>query len=213
LTCRLLIRFWRYTQKSEAGCWLWTGSVVTGTGYGVLVSGKAGSVMTHRLSYEIHVGPIPEGYVVDHLCRVRNCVRPDHLEAVTPGENTLRGVSVSAENKRKDACKRGHVFDAANTCIVVRHGVPVGRSCRACRTLHDRRRRAAQKAVRIPLDRHKPFCLRGHPFDEANTTYDKNSKRRKCRQCSNLRARKYQARKRLDAQIFPVPAEQLAFAW
>lgn len=70
-------------------CWIWSGAI-HGNGYGVFRwNGRNGQA--HRFSYEAHKGAIPVGLVIDHLCRVRNCVNPDHLEAVTQGENLRRG--------------------------------------------------------------------------------------------------------------------------
>lgn len=62
----------------------------------------------HRIAYELVVGPIPEGLTLDHLCRVRRCVNPEHLEPVTMGENLRRGMSPAMISKRTGICKRGH---------------------------------------------------------------------------------------------------------
>lgn len=70
-------------------CWLWQGQQ-NRNGYGrIKIQGRW--LMVHRVSYELHIGPIPEGLVLDHLCRNRLCCNPQHLEAVTVRENTLRG--------------------------------------------------------------------------------------------------------------------------
>lgn len=81
------VRFWRHVDKTDT-CWLWLGSGVRG-GYGQFyLDGRR--VSAHRFAYKMLVEPIPDGYEVDHLCRVRNCVNPDHLEAVTLWENRWR---------------------------------------------------------------------------------------------------------------------------
>lgn len=121
-------------QRSE-GCWPWHGSINRG-GYGVLtLGGREGKkVYAHRLSYELHVGPIPEGLELDHLCRNRRCVRPDHLEAVTRRTNTIRGVGpalLARLNGSKTHCANGHPFDEENT----RHRKGGGRTCLICERL------------------------------------------------------------------------------
>lgn len=79
----------RVMPVPESGCWIWTGEL-NRNGYGrVWRLGRR--VMAHRAMYELLVGPIPEGLVLDHLCRVRCCVNPKHLEPVTVRENTIRG--------------------------------------------------------------------------------------------------------------------------
>ena len=81
-----------------------------------------------RVAYEMVVGPIPDGLQIDHLCRVRNCVNPDHLEPVTPRENTMRGYSIQAQNARKTHCIHGHPFEG-NT-----YARPDGnRECAVCK--------------------------------------------------------------------------------
>lgn len=83
-------RFWAMVEKTE-DCWHWKGAI-SDPGYGRISVGNR-LRYAHRLSYELNVGPIPDGLSIDHLCRVRDCVRPDHLEAVTLAENTRREMS------------------------------------------------------------------------------------------------------------------------
>lgn len=83
-------RFWAKVAKSD-GCWQWM-AARTPKGYGQFAPHRR-HVYAHRYVYELVVGPIPEGLTIDHLCRNRGCVRPDHLEVVTRGENTRRGAT------------------------------------------------------------------------------------------------------------------------
>lgn len=121
-----LRRFDRLVTKTDA-CWLWHGWTNKG-GYGrSYFPDMHGLFYVHRVSYEHFVGPIPEGHHIDHLCRVRNCVRPEHLEPVAPAENIRRGLT-GAHHKRKTHCPSGHAYDAENT-YVTKNGA---RKCRAC---------------------------------------------------------------------------------
>lgn len=116
----------KYTVD-ESGCWLWTASTVN-NGYGRFRIGGE-SRLAHRVSYELHVGPIPEGLQLDHLCRVRDCVNPAHLEPVTASVNIRRGTSSAAEHAKQSHCIHGHLFDEANTYIWSGNN---SRSCRRC---------------------------------------------------------------------------------
>lgn len=117
-------RFWSWVEKTET-CWLWKGAL--NHGYGSFSIG-ARQRKAHRFSYELAHGAVPEGLTLDHLCRNRPCVRPDHLEAVTDRENILRGESFAASNSRKTHCKRGHPFTSENTYRDRKNR----RVCRAC---------------------------------------------------------------------------------
>lgn len=122
-------RFWSKVNFTDA-CWLWTAQTSAGYGgfrLGAGDDGKRRRVLTHRWAYEFCVGPIPEGLTIDHLCRVRRCVNPEHLEAVTMRENILRGVGPSAQNARKEGCPAGHPYDEDNT-----RWEREKRHCRAC---------------------------------------------------------------------------------
>lgn len=123
-------------------CWEWQMSLMK-AGYGQLwVGGK--NHYTHRLMYQLSVGPLPEdrSLVVDHLCRNRACCNPAHLEAVPMGENTARGVLL--ENLRnKTHCKNGHEFTPENT---KRHKLSGGRYCRICMNAGSKARKAAARA-------------------------------------------------------------------
>lgn len=117
-------RMARFTNKTTE-CWLWLGAIKE-SGYAqIKLAGR--SPMVHRVSYELAKGPIPAGLQLDHLCRVRNCINPDHLEAVTAAENVRRGTSVPGVNARKIHCKRGHQLSGLNLRIVKN-----GRECKIC---------------------------------------------------------------------------------
>lgn len=127
----------RLERRSEqrGSCRIWTGTLDYG-GYGHLTLNYR-TELVHRLSYETHVGPIPPGMQIDHLCRVRSCINPAHLEAVTARENQRRGESPVSINARKTHCVRGHELAGANLYVT-----PDGR--RQCRTCHRERVRKCQ---------------------------------------------------------------------
>lgn len=130
-------RFWGKVHRTDS-CWTWSGSR-SSAGYGNFkLDGQV--VYAHRLSYEISVGPIPEGMYLDHLCRVRNCVNPDHLEPVANGENVRRGQKGFSLT---GTCQRGHdMADPSNVYIR-----PTGRrQCRRCLVALGAQRRKARAA-------------------------------------------------------------------
>ncbi|MGI5247775.1 HNH endonuclease signature motif containing protein [Dactylosporangium sp. CA-139066] len=100
-------------------------------------------IFLHRASYQAFVGPIPPGLHIDHLCRQRSCGNPEHLEAVTPRENLVRG-NAGSNQLRKTHCPQGHPYDESNTY----HGKK-GRFCRACGREATRRYKARKRAQRL----------------------------------------------------------------
>lgn len=133
-------RFWAKVQRGAGDdCWPWAASRYS-NGYG-----QFGHVLAHRFSYELAVGPIPAGLVIDHTCGQRYCVNPAHLEAVTPRENVRRGYApnVAARLRRdmmylRERCKNGHELTEDNTYVTPREG---WRQCRTCRAARPRRKR------------------------------------------------------------------------
>lgn len=103
---------------STDDCWLWAGPV-NQLGYGrysIKIDGKWRNRPAHRLLYENLVGQIPEGLVLDHLCKVTTCVNPSHLEPVTLSENTKRGDAVKVQIS-KTHCPKGHPYSGSNLLI------------------------------------------------------------------------------------------------
>lgn len=124
---------------NETPCWLWSG-FKDENGYGRVWFGTKG-IRTHRLSYELNIGPIPEGLVIDHLCRNRACCNPAHLEPVTNEENVRRGVVGKATRERqlaKTHCPQGHEYSEENTYR--QPSAPKIRYCRTCRKQRDKDR-------------------------------------------------------------------------
>ena len=152
-------RFWSKVDVGHPlGCWEWAGALRR-DGYGAFsvgsrTDGTSRQVLAHRVAYELLIGLIPDGLVIDHLCRNRGCVNPDHLEPVTNRENVRRGyvgAMAGARQAAKSHCPQGHEYDEANT-YVDRSG---GRYCRACRNERSRewRKRPGSREKRAEYQR------------------------------------------------------------
>ncbi|MDX3637697.1 HNH endonuclease signature motif containing protein [Streptomyces europaeiscabiei] len=127
------------TDKQPDGCWLYTGALMKDGYARVKDTSTDYALLTHRVVYEQLVGPVPEGLVLDHLCRVRHCVNPQHLEPVTVLENNQRGVR--ARLGERTHCAEGHEFTPENTVPQRRKrksGVTLTPVCRTCRNAYYR---------------------------------------------------------------------------
>lgn len=114
---------------TESGCWIWTAGV-NHSGYGIIGINQFPR-LAHRVAYELLKGEIPEGLVLDHLCRVPSCCNPSHLQPVTDRENFLRGVHPSARFHKHNICKRGHVLSEED----IGHWSNGTRVCNICRRM------------------------------------------------------------------------------
>ena len=134
----------------QCGCWVWTGHIDK-CGYG-----KCSTGLAHRESYKAFVGSIPAGHEIDHKCKVRCCVNPDHLEPVTHAENVARGdYKTNHRNRTKTHCIRGHArYEGANLIVETSNGMTM-RKCRECRR---------QRAKARP----RPTTVKGLPIREYN---------------------------------------------
>jgi hypothetical protein len=108
------------------GCWKWTG-LLSHYGYGRFTVGTT-QLHAHRLAYSFFRGPIPDGLPLDHLCRTRSCVNPDHLAIVTNRTNLLCGLTTSAAHLRKTHCPKGHPYQGDNLFV----DSDGARRCRIC---------------------------------------------------------------------------------
>lgn len=130
---RLPDRFWTKVQPDPSGCWLWTAQI-NALGYGIFRwprPGKSYNARAHRLAYEKLIAEVADDLVCDHLCRVRHCVNPAHIEPVTTRTNVLRGVGPSAQAAQATHCPQGHEYTPENT-MIRRKRYGVKRECHQC---------------------------------------------------------------------------------
>jgi hypothetical protein len=137
--------FWEkvcYVGAQPDDCWMWEANVVGSYGqfWAPEFYGANGRGPSHRFAYANARGPIPAGMDIDHLCRVRLCQNPRHMEPVTRQVNVLRGGGLAAINATKVACDNGHPFDDEN--VLLTRGERV---CRECARERTRRWRARMK--------------------------------------------------------------------
>ncbi len=178
-------------------CRIWTG-YINRDGYGMFADGKR-LMRAHRFSYEQYIGPIPEDFHVDHLCRRRACVAPLHLEAVPCATNIQRGESGKARGEQmlaKTHCPKGHPYEGDN--LYLRASSPASRSGRSCRECA--RQRGRKLNPKGPWELTKTHCPKGHPY-EGDNLYVTPTGHRQCKICRRHRENeRYHAGKRSQGQ-------------
>ncbi len=168
----------KYIPDPATGCWIWQASLTPG-GYGC-VGVNSRRVPAHRFFYELYKSKIPDGLQIDHLCRNRACVNPDHLEPVTQRENLLRGIGVSAQSIAKTHCPKGHLYTPENTYH--RPSKPHWRACRICNREKTIQRRTGKQT----------HCKQGHELAGANISIRR--RQRVCLICNRVFQKKYKDR-------------------
>lgn len=136
-------RFLNKVEKTNK-CWLWK-AMKDKNGYGIFWE-RGKHVFAHRYIFKILNESLEDALTIDHLCRVHSCVNPAHLEAVTIGQNVLRGIGIAAINAKKTECKRGHPFSNQNT-IRKKNGP---RNCRICTNIGQNSRYLKKKGMATP---------------------------------------------------------------
>lgn len=185
-------RFWAKVERIPLHpCWEWMGAR-SSNGYGNFNVGGGRFTTAHRFAYELANGPVAAALEVDHLCRNRSCVRLDHLEVVTPKENTHRGDAPSMRQRRAGQCKRGHPYTPESYYLNIGKGGKQMKVCRLCQRI----RRAGYRGKTIeqmrPMPEDRTHCPQGHPYDTTNTALV--SGRRVCRICRREAQRRYHER-------------------
>lgn len=141
------VRFWRYVELS-LGCWIWRGTK-SWNGYGaILPSGAKVKVYAHRLAYEMFIGKVPDGYELHHLCGIKACVKPDHLELVTRKQHAqhTHDRAYGGWQRIKTHCSKGHPFTGDN--LKIRHDKDgTHRRCRECINQAQREYQARRRIV------------------------------------------------------------------
>lgn len=142
---RLPARFWAKVRPDDNGCWVWTAAKYP-QGYAAFSIRRSVARPAHRVAYLTLIGCVGDGLVLDHLCRVRHCVNPAHLEPVTNAENIRRGLGGKYQTERTH-CPKGHPYEGENLRLGRTKRGTLRRNCRECQNAATRARYWRNKAV------------------------------------------------------------------
>ena len=180
-------RFNALISRSDSdGCWIWTGTARP-DGYGqytIAVNGKKTIYKSHRLCYELSIGPIPDGAHLHHVCMNRACVNPLHLEPMQPSAHE------KLHHVRQTHCLRGHEFTDDN--VYVRSNG--GRTCKICSDVYQKVHEALRKARRVKRKKTRLYCIHGHFVGGDNLLVAAG--RRECKICTTGTKKRTRARNR-----------------
>lgn len=187
----LLERFWAKVEKRE-GCWRWHGAKSQGYGYINRGGRGEGIVKATRYSYEIHKGPIPDGFLVRHKCDNPECTNPEHLELGTNADNS-RDIVLRRRHAThgQTNCLNGHEYNEENTYYNKRGH----KYCKVCKREASAAKLREKRGDKFGKQEWKPktHCPHGHEFTPSNT-YIRPDGYKECRACRVERIARFKAK-------------------
>lgn len=159
IECSTEERFWsKVNIKSANECWEWIGAISKKGGYGYFWVNKIDkNHLAHRVSYELTKSKIQTGFMIDHICRNRKCVNPNHLREVTAKQNLYENSeNISAKTFRTNKCKRGHERNNENTRIYKNKYGYYMRRCILCTKILNKKSSEKRSAKRLAIRKKKP---------------------------------------------------------